>query len=45
LQLAAAWVVSGGDPAAVEFITLDERLAEAAAKEGFCVIDPGKVQV
>ena len=34
LQLAAALVVADGDPAAVEFVCLDERLRQAAAREG-----------
>lgn len=35
LQLAAAFVAAGQRPAALEVVTLDERLADAAAKEGF----------
>ena len=37
LQLAAALLASDGDPAALEFVTLDDRLAEAARREGFRV--------
>ena len=35
LQLAAAIVVSEDDPTTLAFVTLDERLAEAAEREGF----------
>lgn len=38
LQLAAAFVTSGRRPATLELVTLDERLAAAARKEGFVVI-------
>jgi predicted nucleic acid-binding protein len=41
LQLAAAWVLSADDPSTVELITLDVRLVEAGAKEGFSVVEPG----
>lgn len=34
-QLGAALLVSDGDPASLEFVCLDERLAEAAEREGF----------
>jgi hypothetical protein len=37
LQLAAALVVSRESPGTLPFVTLDERLAEAAEKEGFAV--------
>lgn len=37
LQLAAAIIGSGYDPAGLPFLTADTRLAEAAAKEGFKV--------
>ena len=37
LQLSAAIVASDGDPAALEFVTLDDRLADAARLEGFIV--------
>jgi predicted nucleic acid-binding protein len=37
LQLSAALVVAEGDPAALEFVTLDDRLADAARREGFHV--------
>ncbi len=37
LQLAAAHVASSGRPASLEFVTLDERLAAAARREGFVV--------
>ena len=38
LQLAAALVATNLDPAGFEFVTLDERLALAALKEGFSVL-------
>jgi uncharacterized protein len=41
LQLAAATVVAGGNTATLPFVTRDERLAEAARREGFAVIVPG----
>ena len=39
LQLAAAFIAAEQRPASLELITLDERLASAAQKEGFTVID------
>jgi len=39
LQLAAAFIAAEQRPASLEMITLDERLASAAQKEGFTVID------
>jgi uncharacterized protein len=41
LQLAAAIVAADGDPHTLPFVTLDDRLALAADKEGFPVIVPG----
>ena len=38
LQLAAAVVGSGFQPGVMEFVTLDNRQAEAADKEGFTVV-------
>jgi predicted nucleic acid-binding protein len=35
LQLAAALVASEGDPARLPFVCLDDRLTEAAQREGF----------
>ena len=35
LQLAAALAASERDPPSLEFVSLDERLLEAASKEGF----------
>lgn len=35
LQLAAALVAANGEPASLPFLCLDERLAEAAVREGF----------
>ena len=40
LQLAAAIAIAGGDPGALEFVCLDQRLADAALKEGFDVLVP-----
>jgi hypothetical protein len=37
LQLASALLASSDDPAGFELVTLDERLAEAARREGFTV--------
>jgi len=37
LQLAAAAVAAEGQPASLEIVTLDERLAAAARREGFTV--------
>lgn len=39
LQLAAAFTAAEGRPASLEMFTLDERLAGAARKEGFVLID------
>jgi predicted nucleic acid-binding protein len=38
LQLAAAFVASERRPSTLELVTLDERLAAAARKEGFAVV-------
>jgi predicted nucleic acid-binding protein len=38
LQLGAAIVAADGDPSSLELVTLDRRLAEAAAREGFLVL-------
>jgi uncharacterized protein len=38
LQLAAALVASGREPAGLEFVCLDERLGNAARREGFPVV-------
>lgn len=38
LQLAAALIAAELDPATLEFVCLDERLAAAARREGFLVI-------
>ncbi len=40
LQLAAAITVASGDPSTVELVSLDQRLNEAARREGFTVISP-----
>jgi predicted nucleic acid-binding protein len=39
LQLAAAFVAAERRPASLELITLDDRLAVAARKEGFALVD------
>jgi uncharacterized protein len=41
LQLAAAFVAADRRPPSLEIVTLDERLAAAATKEGFVVVVPG----
>jgi len=38
LQLGAALVAADGDPQSLELVTLDQRLAEAARREGFPVL-------
>ncbi len=38
LQLAAAVVAAEGHPASLEVVTLDDRLVEAARREGFVVL-------
>jgi len=35
LQLAAAIIAAGHEPATLEFVSLDQRLNEAASREGF----------
>jgi uncharacterized protein len=40
LQLAAAIVAAEDSPAALPFVTLDERLGRAADREGFTVVQP-----
>lgn len=40
LQLAAALAVAGDDPGSLEFVCLDQRLADAARKEGLDVLVP-----
>jgi predicted nucleic acid-binding protein len=37
LQLAAALIATGENPSAMPFVTLDQRLADAAGREGFPV--------
>lgn len=39
LQLAAAWLGSERRPASLPFVTLDDRLRMAAAREGFPLLD------
>ena len=40
LQLAAATVAAEGDPRTLPFVTFDERLADAATREGFRMLRP-----
>jgi predicted nucleic acid-binding protein len=42
LQLGAAIVASEDQPATLPFVTLDERLARAAEREGFAVVQPDR---
>ena len=42
LQLAAAIVASEDQPASLPFVTLDDRLAQAAEREGFLVVRPDR---
>lgn len=37
MQLAAAVAASEGRPASIDFVTLDDRLTDAARREGFAV--------
>ena len=39
LQLAAAFIVAERRPSSVEVVTLDDRLAAAARKEGFVLVE------
>lgn len=39
-QLAAALIAADGDPRTLELVTLDDRLADAAAREGFRAVSP-----
>jgi predicted nucleic acid-binding protein len=41
LQLAAARIAPDGEPGALPFVTLDERLALAASREGFPLLGAG----
>jgi predicted nucleic acid-binding protein len=43
LQLAAGLVASEADPANLRFVSLDERLADAAQREGFQVVPQQQV--
>lgn len=38
LQLGAAFAVAEGRPSSLQVLTLDERLADAARKEGFAMV-------
>ena len=42
LQLGAAIVASEDHPATLQLVTLDERLAQAAEREGFAVVNPAE---
>lgn len=42
LQLAAAIIASEGQPADLPFVTLDDRLGQAAEREGFSVVRPNR---
>ncbi len=44
LQLAAAIVAAESHPATLPLVTLDERLAQAAEREGFTVVSPDQAQ-
>jgi uncharacterized protein len=44
LQLAAAFAAAERRPASLEIVTLDDRLADAARKEGFALLDLTKVE-
>ena len=38
-QLAAVFVAAEGRPSSLELVTLDERLTDAASKEGFVLVE------
>lgn len=40
LQLAAAMVASENDPSSIEFVSLDDRLRDAASRQGFTRVVP-----
>jgi uncharacterized protein len=44
LQLAAAFAAAERRPASLEMVTLDDRLANAARKEGFVLLDVMEVE-
>ena len=44
LQLAAAFVAAERRPSSLEVVTLDERLAAAARKEGFVLLDTSSAE-
>jgi predicted nucleic acid-binding protein len=44
LQLAAAFAAAERRPASLEIVTLDDRLADAARKEGFALLDVTEVE-
>lgn len=41
LQLGAALAVAEDQPASLQVVTLDDRLAQAAEREGFRIVQPG----
>jgi predicted nucleic acid-binding protein len=41
LQLAAALMSAAGRPEELPFVTFDDRLADAASREGFPIVRPG----
>ncbi len=44
LQLAAAFAAAERRPASLEMVTLDDRLADAARKEGFALLNVTEVE-
>jgi len=44
LQLAAAFAAAERRPGSLEIVTLDDRLADAARKEGFAVLESTEVE-
>ncbi len=44
LQLAAAFVAAERRPSTLEVVTLDDRLAVAARKEGFVLVEPASAE-
>ena len=44
LQLAAAFIAAERRPASLELVTLDDRLAGAAQKEGFVLVEAASIE-
>lgn len=42
LQLGAAFIAAERRPTTLQFVTLDDRLADAARKEGFTLVDASR---